>query len=100
MKTVEINGREFTYETKWISMGEYGDYPVTIFYEGTTTRLKRNGFLGIFGRLVTEEIPKEVFKIYHDSADERLSKSFWRERIEKEIDLLDRKDQLKRGDLI
>ena len=100
MRTIEINGRVLAYETKWNSMGEYGDYPVTIFYEGTTTRLRRTGFLGIFGRIVTEEIPKEVFKIYQDSNDERLTRGYWRERIENEIELLDRKDQLKRGDLI
>ncbi len=99
MKSVTIEGRTLQYETKWYSMGEYGEYPVTIFYEGTETVTKRTGFLGL-GPKVTKEVPKQIFKIHEDSKNTELTKDWWKKAIEHELELLDRKAQIERGELI
>lgn len=106
MKKIKFQDIEFEYESFWESYGEYGDNPVTIFYMGTTqvTRKKWVRAKGGWGlpwkRVnVTEEIPREVFRIYDDSMDTSLSKEWWRDQIQKKIDLMNRKEELSRGDL-
>jgi hypothetical protein len=99
MKAITIGERTFEYQTAWISYGDVaGDEPVTIFYSGTKLVTKKKWWL--FGPSIQTEVPKEVFRIYADSDDKELSKSWWRKRIEGEIDLLNRKEELEKGELI
>lgn len=98
MRKIIVNGREFEYETWWESYGEdSGSDPVTYFYEGTETITQRRWIL--FGKKIEITQPKCVFKIFGDADDTQLSKEWWRSRIEKKIELLDRADELKRGEL-
>lgn len=98
MKTITVKGRTFQYRTYWISYGEdIGSDPETHFYEGTETiTYKKWGF---FGKTIIEERPKFVFKINDDSKNERLSKRWWWEKISEEIDLLNRREELAKGEL-
>lgn len=106
MKKIKFQDIEFEYETLWESYGEYGDRPVTIFYMGITRAIRKKwiGAKGGWGLpwkrvKVTEEIPREVFRIYGDSMDTSLSKGWWRDQIQKKIDLMNREEELSRGDL-
>lgn len=100
MKEITINGRTLQYKTFWYSMGEYGDCPVTNFYEGIESQIKRTGFLGIFGPKITEEVPKKVFAIDRDSENANLTKSWWKKAIEHKLELLNREGEIERGELI
>ena len=98
MKSITIEGRTFHYETYWETYGEdVGGDPVTIFYEGTKIRSRKKYFF--CGPLVSWEEPREVFKIYANSESERLTKSWWRQQILEKIELLNRKEEIDRGEL-
>ena len=98
MRSVEIAGRVFEYDTYFISYGEdVCSDPVTFFYEGTETITKRKWIL--FGPTIEVTQPKLVFKIYADSNNTRLSKEWWREKILNEISLLERSEEIDRGEL-
>ena len=99
MKTLNINGKTLQYQTFW-DCNEWGEYAWTEFYHGTQKVIKRTGFLGLFGPKVEVEEPIYIFKIDEDSDNTRLSKRWWLEKITKELELVDRKDQLERGELI
>lgn len=45
-------------------------------------------------------VPDYLFTIHRDSRDLRLTKRWWKEKIEIEVDLLTRNDQLQNGELI
>lgn len=96
---ITINGRTFTYEVFDCS-SEWGDVYETCFYEGTETIMVRTGFLGLFGPKKQVEQPKKVFTINWDANDPSITKSEWKKIIEHKIELLDRKEQLERGELI
>jgi hypothetical protein len=96
MKSIEISGRTFQYETEWTSF-EGDSYPTTYFYSGVETYYARKYFL--FGPKIAKTRPKVAFVIYDDSENERLGKSYWREKIAKEIELLNRKEEIERGEL-
>lgn len=98
MKTVTVNNRTFHYETLWESYGEdCGSDPVTIFYEDTQTRSRKKYIF--FGPVITWEEPQEVFRIYANSENEELTKSWWKTQIATKIELLTRKEELERGEL-
>lgn len=98
MRKIIINDREFEYETCWISYGEdIGSDPFTYFYEGTETITKRKWIL--FGPKIEITQPKHMFTICGDSNDPLLTKDWWRRRIENKIELLNRADEIKRGEL-
>jgi hypothetical protein len=99
MKEITIQGRTFQYETWWESYGEdVGADPVTIFYDGKQTVNYRKWW--IFGPVLQREEPKEVFRIYADSEDAKLSKTWWSDKIRDKIELLNRKEEIEKGELI
>jgi hypothetical protein len=99
MKEITIQGRTFQYETWWEPYGEgIFDDPVTIFYDGKQTVNYRKW--RIFGPVLQREEPKEVFRIYADSEDEKLSKTWWTNKISDRIELLNRKEEIEKGELI
>lgn len=99
MNSIIIQGRTLQYETLWVSYGEdICSSPVTIFYDGVKkVTYKKWGF---FGPILERDEPREVFRIYADTENAELSKSWWRTRIENGIDLLDRKEEIEKGELI
>jgi hypothetical protein len=98
MRTINIAGRELQYQTKW-DMDEVGEWCWTEFYEGTI-EVTRRGFPKFWiKRTVTE--PKLIFQINGaNTEDPRLLKSWWEEKILKELEILDRSAQIERGELI
>jgi hypothetical protein len=99
MKTIEVQGRTLQYETLWVRYGEdYGSDPVTVFYEGTQTVSRKRWLL--FGPTIESQQPKEVFRIYADTENLDLSKSWWRKQITLKLELLNRKEEIEKGELI
>lgn len=99
MKTIVINDRTLRFERVY-NGSEWGPTYCTYFYEGFTYETIRSGFLGLFGPKIIKEIPKKIFVIYQDCDDVVLTKDWWKTHIVRQLELLDRKSQLKRGELI
>lgn len=89
MKNITINNRTFQYK----SMGSF-----TEFYEGEEEyRYKPN----LFSRkTIMDKRPKHIFTIYANSEDVELTKTWWRDEILRKIELNNRLEELKIGELI
>ena len=101
MKEINIDGRVLKYQLM-SDCSEYDSWDWTEFYEGTETVTKkiRSGWLDIFGTPTEVEVPKFVFKIDMSCENDRITKDEWRNKILKELDLLNRREELERGELI
>ena len=97
MKKVNIKGRELKYIVQY-DCSEYGDYYWTEFYEETYTKTYKKYWL--FGPTLTKEEPIVLFQLSLNVEDEYYTKSDIRSRILRQLELLDRKEQIKRGELI
>lgn len=91
---ITIEGRDLYFEV--IYSDESQDY--TEFYEGTEIVTYKKWVL--FGETITEERPKLVFTIDKAMSDYGLTKEWWREELTKEIQLLERREQIERGEFI
>lgn len=98
MKQIVINDEIFFYKTEWYDNGEYGDSPVTIFWQ-EEKEVKYRKYL-FFGPWRTKIEPVVLFSIYDDSNNSNLTKGYWKQKIEYQIELLGRSDELKKGELI
>lgn len=92
--TLTIGSRTLTFEV-YISDESY-DY--TEFYEGTETYTYKKW--GLFGDTITEERPKHVFTIDEAITNPKKSKEWWQKELTKEVELLDRKEEIERGEFI
>jgi len=97
MKEINVNGRTFQYEVE-MYQGEFGYFYETLFYEGLETRTRKKYFL--FGETITITKPKWVFTIHCDIESEYYTKSEIRNKILKQVELLERKKQIERGEII
>jgi hypothetical protein len=97
MNTLFINGRQFQYEVE-AYIGEFGYYHETQFYEGVETYTRKKYFL--FGDNVTISKPKWVFTIHCNIESEGYTKSEIKEKIDKQIQLLERKKEIENGQII
>lgn len=97
MKTITIQGKTFEYEI-FCDVDQWGESFYTEFYSGTETFTRRKYF--IFGKKETLTRPKLVFTIYDNIEDHRRTKEDTRNKIEREVELLNRKEEIKRGELI
>lgn len=96
MKTIKVNDIELQYQV-FEEVTEWGTNIWTEFYLGTETITKRKYWL--FGPLITKEVPKLAFKIYADANDISLPKHFWKTSIQRKLELLNRREELERGEL-
>ena len=98
MKTINYHGREFQYEI----FSDYNEYDgltyETEFYEGTEMVTKRKYWL--FGPEITVEQPKLIFKLYIDIEDETYTKQDIRDKIRRKVELLNRKLEIEKGEII
>lgn len=92
--TITIAGRTLTFEV--FLSDESNDR--TEFYEGTETHTYKKW--GLFGDTITEELPKHVFTIEEAITNPKKSKEWWQKELTKEIELLDRKGEIERGEFI
>jgi hypothetical protein len=97
MKTLTINNRTFQYELCYHS-SEYGNSEWTEFYEGTITETRKKYWL--FGKEITTTQPKKVFTIWQNIESKNHTKKQVRDWIEKQIDLLNREEEIKKGEII
>jgi hypothetical protein len=97
MKTLEINGVTLQYE-KIYHNSEHGESIWYRFYLGTTTRTYRKYWL--FGERITVIEPNYVFTIWRDIESKLHTKKQVRAWIEHELELLNRKEELERGEII
>ena len=54
----------------------------------------------MFGDTITEEVPKYVFTIDEAITNPNKSKEWWQKELTKEIELLERKEEIERGEFI
>ena len=94
MKAISVNGREFLYE---VILSDSG-CDRTDFFEGTRTYLRKKWYL--FGKEVVIVEPKKVFTIWCNIEDPRRSKNDVKALILKRIDILNRKEEIKNGEII
>lgn len=97
MKKITIKGREFEYET-FFDCSEYGDYEWTEFYDGLEEITKKKYIF--FGEKKTFFIPKFIFKVYMNIEDPSYTKTDIRKVLEKRVELLERSEEIKRGEII
>ena len=97
MGKVNIIGRELKYIVQCVG-SEYGDYYWTEFYEETYTKTYKKYWL--FGPTLTKEVPIVLFQLSLNVEDEYYTKSDIRSRILRQLELVDRKEQIERGELI
>lgn len=92
--TLTIAGRTLTFEV--IYSDEFNDK--TVFYEGTETHTYKKW--GLFGDTITEQVPKWVFTIDEAITNPKKSKEWWEKELLSEVKLLDRKEEIERGEFI
>ena len=97
MKTLTINNRKLEYKLFWHS-SEYGESEWTEFYEGTITETHKKYWL--FGKEITTIKPKKVFTIWNNIESKNYTKKKVRDWIEYQVELLDREDEIRRGEII
>lgn len=105
MRSFVIDGRTIHYEVG-TDHNEYdGDFYWTDFYEGYE-EVVRTVWCGTLlspfkTKKVGRNVPKYIFTLNHWNADDpRRTKSEWRAAIKRELELLGRKEELMRGELI
>ena len=97
MKKITIDGRELEYKV-------YGDFDYdgesiwTEFYDGTITTTRKKYWL--FGEEVTITEPKNIFTLNFNIEDAKHTKGEVRRCVEKKLELMNRKEELKRGEII
>jgi hypothetical protein len=97
LKDIELDGIQMKYEI-FSESSEYGDYYWTEFYIGTKTLVKRK--YGLFGEKIKKEIPFKVFQLNISIEDPDYTKKDIRERIERKLELLGRKSEIERGEIV
>ena len=97
MKDLNVNGKIFQYEI-FHGSEEAGDYYWTKFYDGNETVTHKKYLL--FGPVITKEVPKEIFKLGFSVEDSNYTAAYVRGRINSKLELMDRKLQIERGEII
>jgi hypothetical protein len=97
MKELTIGGRTLQFQVK-CEANEADSYEYTEFYEGTETVSRKKWVF--WGETITTVRPKEVFTIYSDITSSKLTKEYWRREISKQLELLDRRDEISKGEYV
>ena len=97
MKTITVNDREFQYEICYHA-SEYGECEWTNFYEGSEFRSYKKYLF--FGPNVVKSIPNKVFHLNLSIEDESYTKSEIRRMLENKIELLNRREEIEKGEII
>ena len=101
MKHLKIihNGieRNLQYEVK-VYVTEHGDIVWTEFYEGTVTKTRKKYWL--FGKIITTDVPKEIFRLNFDVETADRTKRELSAILHRKLELLERQNEIDRGELI
>jgi|TARA_R110000851_G_scaffold47424_2_gene115159 hypothetical protein len=99
MKELEINGRTLYYKLKSFDCGEYGVsrcYETHFFLKPTEKATK----YWFWGPIIDIESWDPVFKFNYSIESVKKTKEDIRKAIEKELVLLDRDEEIKKGNII
>jgi hypothetical protein len=97
MKEININGINLKYQTFYDAC-EYGESTRTEFYLGTVVIIKKKWVF--YGPTYEEVIPKKIFTIFADTQNANLSRDWWRAQIEKHLTILNRAEEIAKGEII
>jgi len=92
-KEISYEGKTYKYKQ---GENQYGNK--TYFYYGTTHN-KYNKYL-FFGPIIVETEPKLLFEIYGHIESEIFTKNEVRNNIKEKVDLINRRAEIKRGEII
>lgn len=95
MKEIDFDDRLFLYE---ITQHECGDYE-THFYDTEPIISERKKYI-FFGPIVQDTSYKELFTLQLNMESDSYTKKEIRAKIQKQVDLLNRRDEIKRGEFV
>lgn len=97
MKEIKILGKNFFYEV-FYDCSEWGEFYETIFYKDVKFK-KRKKFI-FFGPLIDVPDHEISFVVHFNIEDETITKDELREVLERKVTLLERRNEILRGELI
>ena len=97
MKKITISGQEFEYKV-FHDCTEHGDWYWTEFYQGTEEETYRKYLF--FGEKKIRIIPKLIFTEHTNIEDNCYTKANIKKRLERQVELLNRKKEIERGEII
>jgi hypothetical protein len=100
MKEITIKGRKYLYEINRHS-GDYdtSGWQETIFYNATPITKTRKKYW-LWGPIVEYFEYNELFRLHIDIESPELTKNFVTKKVMEKIDLLGRKEEIARGDIL
>jgi hypothetical protein len=99
MKELEFNGRLFFYKSFDLTGAETHESEITHFYDTEPIVKRRKRFI-LFGSNVEFVTYKELFSISIDIENPNHSKKKVRSLIQKEVDFINRMEEIKRGEIV
>lgn len=102
MKKIIINGETYYYEIAWTEIGEYSyDVRYTKFYKSVKLLIKKRKKYYLFGPIVEYfEKPEPLFVLWIDIESPNYTKEEILNKIERELKLVNRKEEIERGEII
>lgn len=97
MKKIVIDAQEFEYQV-FVDCDQDGTYEWTEFYQGTETRTYKRFIF--FGKKITEVVPKLIFEVPINIEDSCYTKEDIRKRLSRQVELLKRAEEIKRGEIV
>lgn len=101
MYEIEINGRKFSYKIRYESNEAYS-YEWTEFYKTIMVEEKKWSWrkfkFVLTGKMIENEI--KLFDIGFDIHNPRYTKNDIRKKLEREVELLNRAEEIERGEII
>lgn len=88
----------FLYEVNY-DVGEYGESEWTDFYSPETIKYKVRKYL-FFGPLVEKTKHRKLFQISFSIESPRFTKSEVRKELNRAIDIMNRKSELEKGEIV
>lgn len=98
MKHIKIMGDDFKYVVNY-ECSEMDYWEWTEFYKETVSHCRRK-YMGIFGPIVITEEPLILFRVGFNIEDPIRTKEELRSILNRKVELLNRGEEIKRGELI
>ena len=97
MKTITVKDYTLHYKVEY-DVNEFGDCEWTDFFLGTETVTRRKFWL--FGKKIEKQVPKFVFSVNFDIETPTRTKQEIREILERRVELLNRAEEIEKGEII
>ena len=96
-KKININDEDYFYIV-YHDFDYDGESIWTVFFKETEIEIRKKYLF--FGPIIKKEYPKELFTVTGDIENENLTKEEVKSIIERKVELLKRKEQIKNGEII